>query len=111
MPVLKDKKYTLKTKVYWILHGFKNFPYCKFYKKQAVCEICPSFRPERNIDDFLSGYTRACSKDCKFMKLSRKSKAEETNLKKYGAKQYFSSDDGRRNKLKWLSENNVENAF
>ena len=58
-PLLSDKKYTLPTKVYWILNNLKDFPKCKNnnckYKKIL----------DRNVVSVKSGYSSGyCCPNC-----------------------------------------------
>ena len=50
LPKLKDEKFTIATKCYWILHGFEDFPKCKLCGKQL-----------ENVLSFNIGYPKYCS--------------------------------------------------
>lgn len=58
LPLLNDKKYELRTKVYWIINNIENFPKCKNYN------ICHNDFSNRNIRGLKIGYGTFCSSKC-----------------------------------------------
>lgn len=101
-PALQDKKFSSVTKLYWVAHGFTDFPVCGFCHKEKLV---------KNIDSFERGYFRACSVRCSGMIAVKKLKIEQTCLKNWGSPNFFSSAEGHAVKRKWCEDNGVENPF
>ena len=96
------KSYSWSTKLYWVMHRMQKF---------EVCPVCNNVKLEKNIDSFESGYFRACSTRCATSNPKRQQKIEAVMLEKYGSKNFFSSDAGKKCKENWCKANGVENAF
>ena len=109
-PLLKDPKYTLITKLYWVVHDLVDFPDCQ-YCENGKCPLGFDIKQYRNIDNFENGYFRACCSKCPMMQEQKKKKCEETTLKKYGSTSFFSSDIGKKVKKDWCKKNGVTNSF
>lgn len=101
-PLLRGGYFNSVTRLYWVLNGLVDFP---------VCGFCGKTRLRKNIDDFSRGYFRACSKDCPGMKTARLLKIGDACEKKYGFRNFFASDAGKKAKEDWCAENGVENPF
>lgn len=77
-PLLSDREYTIKTKIYWILNDIHDFPKC-------INETCHNKLIHRNVSKLTIGYkNKFCSKKCRYEVSVRKS--GETCLKRYGVK-------------------------
>lgn len=76
-PQLYDDKYTIQTKVYWILNDIDEFPKCKNPK----CNVIFS---HRNVQSVSKGYHRFCSHRCAVNSELTKQKAKQTCLNRYG---------------------------
>lgn len=84
---LNDKKYDLRTKVYWIINGLMDFPLCQTCGKKF----------KTNIRNLAAGYGKYCSHSCsnsnkehneKIIKTREKHKSEDKDfLKKINEKQ------------------------
>lgn len=109
-PLLQDSKYTLITKLYWLVHDLIDFPNCQ-YCENNTCPLGFGVKQHRNIDSFEKGYFRACSFKCPKMQEFKQKKSENTNLKKYGSTKYFSSEVGKKVKQAWCEKNGVLNPF
>jgi len=109
-PLLSDKKYSVVTKLYWILHDIMDYPYCPFYDGNP-CELGYDMKMRKNVDSFDKGYFRACCVECVRMKRKQSAKCKETMLDRYGSTNYFTSDTGKRKTAEWLQKNGITNAF
>lgn len=101
-PLLRGGGFSSVTKLYWVMNGLVDFP---------VCGFCGKMKLNRNVDDFERGYFRACSKDCPGMKSARLGKIGDACEKKYGCRNFFASDAGKKAREAWCAENGVENPF
>lgn len=86
-PLLNDKFFTLKTKIYWILYDIKTFPLCKQCKKPLN---------HWNVKTLTSPYANFCSQKCRANNKDTQLKKEQTCKKLYGAKSIMQSEYGKR---------------
>lgn len=102
-PLLNNPKYTLATRVYWILNGLVDFP---------KCPVCGSNKHmHKNVDHPDRGYFRACTKECAAANPERQKKIRKTTLDHFGSTSFFTSEIGKAKQQAWLEKNGVENAF
>lgn len=101
-PLLQNGDYNYVTKLYWVANGLTDFPACGF---------CGKTKLERNVDDFRRGYFRACSKDCAGMKAERVRKIGDACFRKFGSRNFFGSDTGKKARKDWCDAHWVENPF
>ena len=85
-PLLNDKFFTLKTKIYWILYDIKTFPLCKQCKKPLN---------HWNVKTLTSPYANFCSQKCRANNKDTQLKKEQTCKKLYGAKSIMQSEYGK----------------
>ena len=71
---MRDKKYKITTKIYWIINDIHDFPKCEIDKKPIMC----------NINNLRDGYNNitVCSKKCRYIKM--KNSLQKTMIKLYG---------------------------
>ncbi len=114
-PKLNSDFYTLKTRVYWLLHDMEDFPKCHNPN-------CP--HPELdgfNVKKMKEGYVKFCSPACKYSSDEWKNSIEKGVEKKHGVKNYFMtkefkelhyelSDEVRAKKYKTHKANHTFNA-
>lgn len=118
---LNNKKFKLRTKLYWYLHNMVDFPKCVVCGKQI----------EKDIVNMKIGFHRTCCKECSYQDSSRnkkisdvyshksldeklqiESRKQQTCLKKYGCKYTFQSDNNKeKTKLTNLKKYGCENCM
>lgn len=76
-----------------------------------VCGFCGKMKLKKNVDDFERGYFRVCSKDCPDMKKARLGKIGDACEKKYGCRNFFASDVGKKTKAELCEAHGVDNPF
>ena len=91
-PLLQDEEYELKTKIYWIVHGIEDWN-----DPQVRCANRNCNKPlyHKNIMTVHSGYHPFCSRKCAMNDAEVRKKIETTNIKRYGAKMFVSSEEGK----------------
>lgn len=88
---LKDKKYDLRTKVYWIINGLIDFPICQTCKKKF----------KTNIRNLATGYGKYCSHSCSNSNKEHNKKIIETREKhKSEDKDFLKKIDEKKKKTK-----------
>ena len=118
---LNDRKFSLRTKLYWYLNNLVDFP---------RCTVCGKLI-EKDIVNMKIGYHRTCCKKCCYKdesrnkkisevqlnksideKLQIESRKQQTCLKRYGCKYTFQSDNNKeKTKLTNLKKYGCENCM
>ena len=104
-PMLKDKRYTIGMKIYWLLNGYEDFPKCiecgnsnktnrcgiYGYKTEYCCRKCANgkHRLEKSKKTWIRNY--GCDNPMKNSTIQKK--GEQTNIKKYGTRNVFQNED------------------
>lgn len=83
-PLLDDPFYTVKTKVYWILHRMEDFP---------KCEICGKPVADWNVKKLKDPYRRFCSAECQYACKATQDKIRSTCRERYGTDNVFQRRD------------------
>lgn len=83
-PLLADPFYTLKTKVYWVLHRLEDFP---------TCEICGKPITDWNVKKLKDPYRRFCCRDCQYKSEATQDKIRSTCMDRYGVVSVFQRRD------------------
>ena len=79
-PMLADKKYLTRTKIYWLLHDFKDFPRCPVCGKPVEKNVTSSFK-----------LIVHCSKKCACNDELTIQKIKQTSLERFGVPCTFQS--------------------
>lgn len=82
VPKLKDPKFCLKTKIFWIINRFHDFPKCKLCGKPFTYNV-----------KLTIGYPTYCKKCNNSIYSDRTKKTKETCLKKYGSYTNFGTNE------------------
>ena len=81
VPMLSDKFFTLKTKIFWILNGIREFPKCRN-------PGCGKELPKANVADVFHGYSKKyCCRECRYKAAAANTK--KTYMEKYGVESCF----------------------
>lgn len=76
-PLLQDGKYSITTKVYWVIHGLTEFPKCEHCGKELKKNI-------RVQNDGSKGYARFCSNRCGTLHKDVQERTQKTCMERYG---------------------------
>ena len=87
-PQLSNPFYKITTKLNWIYHNRTDFPACRVCGKQ--------FGIFKNMKKITSDYSRWCSYNHMAVDPEIVAKREATNEQRYGSKNVFSSDYGKK---------------
>lgn len=103
-PLLQDPYYKWSTKVYWILHGIKDFPKCKHYDKCGTV-----FKYNVKLFD---GYFECCKKCNNAIYSSRTKHSKQTQKDRYGVECYMSLPEFKTRRVEtWKKNLGVDNSF
>ena len=78
-PLLRNTRYKLSTKIYWVLHNLTDFPICKNEK-------CQKKLINKNVATVFSNYPQFCNQTCINQSQYHIQHCEETTLKHYNVK-------------------------
>lgn len=98
-----DSRYSNTTKLYWLAHKLV------FWEKCPVCG--KTNHMHKDVDSFERGYFRACCQECASANPARQEKIASTTEKRFGSRNYFSSDIGKAKTKEYLSSLGVTNVF
>lgn len=106
--LLQDEEYELKTKIYWIIHGIKdwNDPHVRCANRD-----CNKPLYHKNVMTVHSGYHPFCSRKCAMNDIEVRKKIESTNIKRYGAKMFVSSKEGKECAARSKLENHGSSTY
>ena len=86
-PIENDPDIDFTTKVYWAVHGLKEFP---------VCKICGKPLRKKTVQNFFLGYGKYCERSCQNKDPETQRATRETCLKRYGVDSYAKTEQGRK---------------
>lgn len=89
----------IEENVYWLYHKLT---------KRPVCPVCGGYL---KFVSFLVGYQRVCSHSCAVRHPDSKQKYEQTNLERYGVKQYMSSKEFKEKSKETFKKRIKENYY
>ena len=80
-PLLQAQKYTLITKIWWMLNGIKDWN-----DQRVKCRVCGNPLKEVNLKSLSISYPTHCSKECQYSDQITRSLIEKTCLNTYGVR-------------------------
>ena len=83
VPALSDSVYTIKTKIWWIINGIKEFP---------VCKTCGKPMLGHNISRLSIGYPDYCCRSCMYSSGSYSESIRDSFRHRYGVDNAFQLD-------------------